>query len=104
MRVFYGERLDFIDEEIKRREIVLFLINPSSRGRHLDLLREFGSLQLDSGMTGSYIRALFDDNELRFVEGEIDELYREINDVKDRLGFMSVIDSDYLAYDPDEDS
>lgn len=104
IRVFYGERLDFIDEEIKRREIVLFLINPSSGGRHLDLLREFGSLQLDPGITGSYIRALFDDNELRIVEGEIDELYHEIDDVKDRLGFISVIDSDYLADDPDEDS
>ena len=104
IRVFYGKRLDFIYEEIKRKEILLFLINPSSNGRHISLLREFGSLQLDPGMTGSYIKALFDDNELRYVEGEIEELYSEISDVNDRLGFLGIIDSEYLAYDPDEDS
>ncbi len=104
LKIFYGDKLDFIDETTKKKEIILFLMDPKSSGRHIDLLRSFGSLELDPAMTPDYIKALLNDTQLPFVEGEIDELYTEVKNVRERLEFLEVIDNDYLSYDPEEDS
>jgi hypothetical protein len=98
IRVFYGERLDFIDERIKKKELLLFLMHPTSRGNHIDLLRSFEPLELDPEMAPSYIKALLNDSNLPYVEGEIDELYTEVNDVGGRISFMEIMDNEYLSY------
>ena len=71
-----------------------------SSGRHIDLLRSFGSLELDPAMTPDYIKALLSDAHLPSVEGEIDELYTEVKNVSERLEFLEVMDNDYLSYGP----
>jgi hypothetical protein len=95
-KVFYGERLDFIDEELKKKEILLFLMNPNSKGAHIDLLRSFEALALDPGMTPNYIQALLNDASLSFVEEEIDEIYREVTDRQQRFEFLGIMDNDCL--------
>ena len=99
IKVFYGDRLDFIDEKIKKKEIILFLMNQNSKGAHIDLLRSYDALNLDTSMVPDYIKALLNDNALPFVDGEIDELYSDLTNVKERLQFIEVMDSEYLSYE-----
>lgn len=104
LKVFYGERLDFIDERIKRKEILLYLISLQTGNSHIDLIRSFGALALDEGMTPDYIQALFNDNALYLVGDEIDVLYEDVENVRERLDFINIMDNSYLSYDPDEEA
>ncbi len=58
IRIFYGDRLDFIDERIKKKELLLFLMHPDSQGSHIHLIRSFDALDFDPAMAPEYIRAL----------------------------------------------
>src|SRR2546422_299838 len=39
IKTFYGKRLDFIDETIKKKELLLFLMSEKAAGDHLRLLK-----------------------------------------------------------------
>lgn len=103
VKVFYGQRLDFIDERIKKKEILLYLMSPGAGGPHIELLRSYGALDLDEGMIPNYIQALLNDRALPFVDELIDELYTEVENVGERLRFVGIMDNEYLSYDPDEE-
>ncbi|EGV29063.1 hypothetical protein ThidrDRAFT_3379 [Thiorhodococcus drewsii AZ1] len=103
IRVFYGEKLDFIEERIKKKELLLFLMHPDSTGSHIDLLRSFQALDLDPEMAPNYISALINDTHLYEVEEEIDELYTELDDISRRISFVEIMDNEYLSYDDEED-
>lgn len=100
LRVFYGERLDFIDETIKKKEILLFLINSKTTSKHIELIREFGSLDLDPEMFPYYVKALLNDIHLPLVGGEIDELYCDVKSINERINFLKTIDNE--LFDPED--
>jgi len=99
IRVFYGERLDFIDERIKKKELLLFLMNTQSTGEHIDLIRSFEVLDFDPEMAPLYIKALVNESLLPMVEGEVDELYTEVDNIGERISMVDIIDNEYLSYE-----
>ena len=99
IRVFYGERLDFIDERIKKKEILLFLMNPERTGDHLDLIRSFQTLDFDPDMAPEYIKALINESHLPMVGDEVDELYTEVDNVGERISMVDIIDNEHLSYE-----
>lgn len=99
LRVFYGTRLDFIDERIKRKEILLYLMNQNTSGSHIDLLRSIEPLDFDEGQIPQYIQALLSDSALSFVGDEVDELYTDVEDIGERLQLIDIIDNEYLSYE-----
>jgi len=96
--VFYGERLDFIDENMAKRELILFLMNPKSQGGHINLLRSFDCLDLNPVFASSHIKALLNDRHLPYVMDELEEVYTEIENIRERFGMLGVIDNEYLSY------
>lgn len=103
LKVFWGERLDFIDEEIKKKEMLLFLASPKSDGPHKELMQSIEALDMDAAMLPNYIRAILNDRHLPFVEEIVDELYNEIDHVKDRLVLVSLFDNEHLSYGHEDD-
>jgi CRISPR/Cas system-associated endoribonuclease Cas2 len=103
VKVFHGDRLDFIDETRKKKEIILYLMSPKNKGNHIDLIRSFDPLKLDPEMTPYYIKSLLNEAHLPFFDGEIDDLYLEVKNVRERLAFLSVMDSDYLDFEPEQE-
>ena len=103
LKVFYGERLDFIDEEIKKKEMLLFLMSSKSDSPHKELMQSVEALDLDAGMLPNYIQAVLNDRYLPFVEEIVDELYSEIDNVKQRLELVSLFDNEYLSYGHEDD-
>ena len=98
LKVFYGERLDFLDQDIKKKELLHYLMSAKASGEHVELVRSVEALDFDPAMVPNYIQALLNDAYLPYVEGEVDELYTEVSNVRERLDFMSIIDNEYLSY------
>ena len=101
--MFYGDRLDFVDKDLKKKEFILFLMNPSVTGKHIELLRSQEPLDLDPSMAASYVKALLNDADLPYVEEAVDEAYTEISNVKERLQLLEVMDNEYISYGEDND-
>lgn len=99
IRVFYGDRLDFIDERIKKKEILLFLMNYKESVGHLKFVRSLEPLALDPGMAPDYVKALINDSNLHFVGDEIEELYTDVESVGERIRMIDIIDHSYLSYE-----
>jgi hypothetical protein len=99
VKVFYGldERLDFLDEENVKKELILFLMSSDSFGEHIDLLRSFGSLDLDPEEAPNYIKALLHDDHLNYVQGEVECAYEEVSNIKERLEMLSIMTSVYFS-------
>ena len=68
------------------------------------ILGEQVTLDLDPAMVPSYIQALLNDAHLLYVEGEVDELYTEVADVRERLNFLRIMDSEYLSYGKEDEA
>lgn len=104
MKIFHGERLDFIDERIKKKEILLFLMSKNTTGNHIDLMESMEPLELAEDQIPQYINALLDDSTLSVVGGEIDELYIEVENVGERLQFIDIIDNENISYEYEEEA
>lgn len=99
VKVFYAldERLDFIDEENVKKELILFLMSNNS-GDHIELLRSFGALDLDPAEAPAHIKALLNDDHLHYVQGEVECAYEEVTNVKERLEMLSIMTNEHLSY------
>jgi hypothetical protein len=100
-KVFMDPRMDFIEEDKVRRELLLFLMHPDSEAEHLALVRSFDPLPLDPGLTPAYAKYLIDDSpeNCSYVRGEVDALYEDVKDVRERFELLNVLDNEYLKYD-----
>jgi hypothetical protein len=99
MKVFHGGRLDFLDEDMARREMLVYLMNGHAHDGHLRFVRSIEPLNLDVGLSASYIRALINDSPENHedVADVVEEVFHDVTDVSERLGVMRVIDEDYLV-------
>ncbi len=102
IKVFYGDRMDFIEDAKRKKEILLFLMNTKKSGNHLDLVRSFENLDMDPALTPLYIKALLNDVHLHLVAGEVDELYTEVKNITERFAFLDVMDNEHIYYGDEE--
>lgn len=102
VKVFYGERLDFIDETFKKKELLLFLLSSKSDGAHKRLISSVDALELDPAMVPNYIKALLNDLHLPDVGGYVDELYTDVQDVPGRLAFLGIVDDEHVSYEGED--
>jgi hypothetical protein len=100
MKVFYAidDRLDFLDEEITKKELLLFLMSENSSGDHTSLIKSIGALDLDPVDVPSHIKALLNDDYLHYVEESVECAYEEIGNVKERHEILSLMTNEHLSY------
>lgn len=58
----------------------------------VELLRSFDAVNLGQERVSSYIKALLNDRDFFFIEGEIDECYSELGNTGNRINFLRIID------------
>lgn len=104
IKTFYGTRLDFIDETIKKKELLLFLMSQKADGAHVQLLKSLDALELEPAMVPAYIKALLNDLHLPYVGGVIDELYTEVTNASERLAVLGIMDDEHLSYGSDDET
>ncbi|MGH9347911.1 MAG: hypothetical protein ACRD26_11675 [Vicinamibacterales bacterium] len=104
IKTFYGKRLDFIDETIKKRELLLFLMSQKADGAHVQLLKSLDALELDSAMVPAYIKALLNDLHLPYVGGIVDELYTKVTNASERLAVLRIMEAEHVSYTSDDEA
>lgn len=100
IKVFLGlpsDRLDFIDETIKKKEMLHFLMSDNAKGEHTEALKYVEPLDFDISEVPNLMKSLLDDDEFVLNADVIDFYYEEVENVKERLEFMSVMDSDIIS-------
>lgn len=105
-RIFLGtgyekhprERLDFVDDDYARKEILLALMNSPESTKHLEFMRNVPPLAIDMGLTPALVRALISPSSenLSYVQGEVEESFAEIEDVGDRLKLLDILDEENI--------
>lgn len=103
LKVFYGERLDFIDEEIKKKEMLLFLMSFKSDGPHKQFMQAIEPLDMDPEEVPSYIQSILNDRCLWFHEEIVDVLYDDVDNKKNRIDLVSLIGNEYLSFDSNDE-
>lgn len=98
IKTFYGKRLDFIDETIKKKELLLFLMSEKASGAHVRMLRSIDALDFDPPMVPACIKALLNDLHLHHVGGVVDELYLDVKDKAERFGILGLMEDEHAAY------
>lgn len=100
VKVFYAldDRLDFLDEETAKKELLLFLMSDMASGGHVKLLKSFGALDLDPAEVPNHIKALLNDDHLHYVQGEVECAYEDVANVKERLEMLSLMTNEHLSY------
>lgn len=100
IKVFLGfpeNRLDFIDETIKKKEMLHFLMSENAKGHHTEALKYVEPLDFDTSEVPNLMKSLLDDDEFVLYADAVDFHYEEVENVKERLEFMSVMDSDVIS-------
>ncbi|HRG77784.1 MAG TPA: hypothetical protein PLX69_24700 [Leptospiraceae bacterium] len=87
-RVFWGEKLDFIAERLCKKEMILYLMSNKITSPHLEMLRNYDPLLLESDLTAVFIKCLLSDFQLQFAKGFIEVGYDDHPNVKDRIKFL----------------
>lgn len=100
MKVFLspGKRLDFIDEEYTRKEMLLFLMDPQNSSKHMEAIRSFRSLNIEADSAPQYIKALINDlpEYQGYIFEEIEAAYHEeVNkdDISERFKMLDCMDT-----------
>lgn len=91
LKVFYGKKLDFLDERLIKKELLLFLMNSKSHSQYMDWLRSYNSLELDPEYASYYVQSLINDSILSEAENEVEELYTEGINIRDRISSLEII-------------
>ncbi len=88
LRVFRGEKLDFIAERLCKKEMILYLMSNKINSPHLEMLKNYDPLLLESDLTAVFIKCLLSDFQLQFAKGFIEVGYDYHPNVKDRIKFL----------------
>ena len=103
IKTFHGTRLDFIDETIRKKELLLFLMSDKAVGAHVRMLKSIDALDFDPPMVPGCIKALLNDLHLHHVGGVVDELYLDVTDKGKRFAMLDLMESEHVAYPSDDE-
>jgi hypothetical protein len=106
-KVFLSEELSFFKESLLWKEILVFLLNSRHKSPDIHFLHSIEPLDLDPGMIPEYLKCLGSDIKKIGCLDELDELYKQIPNVSERISMMDAIGSgiDFSQDgEPDEDA
>ena len=100
--VFLG-RADIPAEDVLWKELLIFLMNTKETSGYLNFLREIEPLDFDPALVNEYLDCFRSDEAKAFVIDELESLYEDIKDKKERLAIMAVIGASNVYFDEDEE-
>lgn len=90
-KLIMNQNFDFYEENIIKKEILLYLINNQDKSPYKDFLSDIKPLNLDIALFDDYLQSLFGEVKPT-VRDEIDYLFEsQINDAKSRLEMLEAI-------------
>lgn len=103
-KIFLCKDFTFEKENVLRRELLLFIINPKLESNFKYYIEEIKPLNFENYHTNFYLTCILDSLESYQVVDELEELYYEVKNKKDRIETIQMIASDInFEFDDDED-
>lgn len=101
---FGGGALDFLREESIKKELILFLMNPTVSSRYIDKLRSAEPLGLPPDRAADYIKALLRYPSFSDIEDEVEDCELPEEAARDRRMFLEIMDTEHyvVGEDPEE--
>ncbi len=87
-KIFMSEKYDFSEEHIIQKEILKHLIQNDLPKNFENYIKSQPPLELEFYNVNYYIEYLFSFHKEYTIKGEIEELYTEIDNVKERLEYL----------------
>jgi hypothetical protein len=100
-KIFIKEEYDFTSEEIFWKELLIYILHNVDKNQYLELYKSMEPLEFDDGNMAGMIKALRNDLLKLEYLGDLDYLYDEIENKKDRFEFLDLIGNETL-YFPDD--
>lgn len=101
--IFLGEA-DIPTENVLWKELLIFFMNTKDTCGYLEFLRSVPPLEFDPELIDEYLECFDSETAKAFVRDELEHLYEELSDKKDRLQVMDVIGAPGVCFnDPDFD-
>jgi hypothetical protein len=100
--IFLGQA-DIPAEDVLWKELVIFFMNTTETSGYLQFLRDIPPLDFDPGLVDEYLDCFQSDAAKAFVRDQLEHLYQELDDTRDRLKLMDVIGARGVCFDEPED-
>ena len=100
--VFHSQ-VNISDEDILWKELLVFLMNTKGESGYMSFLRGIEPLSFDPALVDEYLECFKSDAAKAGVMDELEHLYSELENVKERMKMMQVIGSPGVYFDEDED-
>lgn len=99
--VFLGQA-DIPSEEVLWKELLIFFMNTKTTSGHIRFLRSITPLDFDPELANDYLECFQSDSAAAFVVDELEALYGELTDKKERLEIMKLIANPNVSFDSPE--
>lgn len=99
--VFLGEA-DMHGEDTLWKELLIFFMNTKETSGYLKFLRGIEPLNFDPGLVDDYLRCFQSDSAKSEVIDELETLYEDLPDKKERLEMMAVIGANNVFFNDEE--
>jgi len=102
-KIFMSKKYDFREEKIVQKEILKYLIQSELPENFKEYMQEHPPLQLEMHETNYYLNRLISFHKEYNIKGEIEELYSEIEDIKERFEHLKPIGNSDISFDYEEE-
>jgi hypothetical protein len=96
-------KADIPIEDVLWKELLIFFMNTEETSGYLKFLREIEPLDFDPALVNDYLDCFRSDSARAQVIDELETLYEDIPDTKERFAMMRVIGAPNVYFDEDEE-
>lgn len=89
------------NEQIALKEVLIFLLNTKKKSKTLDFIRNIKPLSFDIGLIQDYIADICEGNITSELLEELESLYCDVDNIKERLMCVSVLGDSSIYIDDD---
>lgn len=100
-KIFMSEKYDFSEERIIQKEILKTLIQSEFPKIYRDYLNQYPPLHFESYSSNYYLNYLISFHKEYCIKGEVEELYSELENVKERIEHLKPIADPDISFEID---
>lgn len=103
-KIFGRKEYDFENEEVLWKELLLFLATSQEDGGHIGFMKQMEPLPFDPGLDADYIQALGSDKKKLEIMDELETLYEDLGNVRERLEMIRVLGNPNVHFQLGDDA
>jgi hypothetical protein len=99
-KIFGWQKYDFADEDVLWKELLLFFVHSQETEGHMGFMKRLTPLEFDPGLAVEYLQCIGSDEKKLENMGELEELYKALDDKSERLEMINALGDPSVFFDP----